>query len=163
MKIQTLNGSLRLMHHLEHNQSFPSPEELLPHLEAERLQHGLELEAVDEEVALGWRSEFLYRDRFNISAAYRDLIGDPAAHGHAPGGPAPPGGPFAVAWRNYLKSVFQKGFMYRVSCRPSVTFYVAENKTLAGKEDRTYAGEAMGRKLAIVFFEDAPCRYDEAR
>ena len=30
------------------------------------------------------------------------------------------------------------------------------NKTLAGKEDRTYEGEAMGRKLAIVFFEDAP-------
>ena len=34
--------------------------------------------------------------------------------------------------------------------------YIAENKTLAGKEDRTYEGEALGRKMAIVFFEDAP-------
>ena len=33
--------------------------------------------------------------------------------------------------------------------------YVAENKTLAGKEDRTYEGEAVGRKLAFVFFEPA--------
>ena len=60
-----------------------------------------------------------------------------------------------MAWRNYMKSVFQKGFMYRVSCNPSVVLYVAENKTLAGKEDRAYEGEAMGRKMALVFFEDA--------
>ena len=65
----------------------------------------------------------------------------------------PPCGPctprrsfFASAWRNYLKSVFQKGCMYRVSCKPSLVIYVAENKTLAGKEDRAYEGEAMGRK-----------------
>ena len=31
---------------------------------------------------------------------------------------------------------------------------MAENKTLPGREDRTYDGEAMGRKLAVVFFED---------
>ena len=53
-----------------------------------------------------------------------------------------------------MKSVFKKGFMYRLSCRASAVLYVAENKTLAGKEDRTYEREAMGRKLAIVFFED---------
>ena len=50
-----------------------------------------------------------------------------------------------------MKSVFQKGFMYRVSCNPSVVLYVAENKTLAGKEDRAYEGEAMGRNLVLVF------------
>ena len=43
--------------------------------------------------------------------------------------------------------------MYRLSCKPSVTLYIAENKTLAGKEDRTYEGEAIGRKMAVVFFE----------
>ena len=53
-----------------------------------------------------------------------------------------------------MKSVFQKGFMYRVSCNPSVVLYVAENKTLAGKEDRAYEGEAMGRNGPCVF-EDA--------
>ena len=98
------------------------------------------------------RSEFIYRDRFNLSAADRDLVADNAG---GPVVPAPQGGPFALAWRHYMKSVFQKGFMYRVSCSPSVVLYVAENKTLAGKEDRVYEGEAMGRKLALVFFEDA--------
>ena len=54
-----------------------------------------------------------------------------------------------------MKSVFQKGMMYTLSCSPSSILYVAENKTLAGKEDRTYEGEASGRRVAIVFFEDA--------
>ena len=54
-----------------------------------------------------------------------------------------------------MKSVFQKGFMYRLACKPSAILYIAENKTLAGKENRTYEEEAIGRKLSIVFFEDA--------
>lgn len=54
-----------------------------------------------------------------------------------------------------MKSVFKIGFMYKLSCSPSVYFYVAENKTLAGREERTYEGEALGRKLAIAFFEAA--------
>ena len=53
-----------------------------------------------------------------------------------------------------MRTVFQKGFMYRLSCKPSVILYIAENKVLAGREDRTYEGEALGRKMAIVFFED---------
>ena len=90
----------------------------------------------------------MYRDRFNLSAVDRDLVAGDAV---APVVPAPLGGPFALAWRSYMKSVFQKGFMYRVSCNPSVVLYVAENKTLAGKEDRAYEGEAMGRKMVLVF------------
>ena len=99
------------------------------------------------------RSEFLYRSRFNLAAADRDLVADDA--GGPAAAPLPMGGPFAVAWRNYMKSIFKKGFMYRLSCKPSVTLYIAENKTLAGKEDRMYEGEALGRKMAIVFFEEA--------
>ena len=52
-----------------------------------------------------------------------------------------------------MKSVFKKGFMYKLSGK---LFYIAENKTLAGKEDRQYEGEAVGRKMAIIFFETAP-------
>ena len=57
LKLQTLNASLRLMHYIEHNQVFPSHEDVLPNLEAERLEHRLALEnLVDaDEVALGWR------------------------------------------------------------------------------------------------------------
>ena len=94
----------------------------------------------------------LYRHRFNLAAVDRRLVADEVA---AIGGTNPVGGPFAVAWRNYMKSVLQKGHMYRISCRPSVILYIAENKTLAGKEDRTHEGEALGRKIAMVFFEEA--------
>ena len=96
------------------------------------------------------RSHLIYRARFNLAGNHGDLVdlvAPPAAH-------AAPGGPFALAWRAYLKSVFKRGFMYKLSCKPSVILYIAENKTLAGKEDRSYEGEALGRKMAIVFFEE---------
>ena len=55
-------------------------------------------------------SAFLYRERFNLAGAHRDLLDAPAALA----GPAAPalGGPFGVDWRNYMKYVFQNGFMY---------------------------------------------------
>ena len=52
-----------------------------------------------------------------------------------------------------MKSVFKKGYWYALGT--SLLFYVSENKSLAGKEDRNYDGEAFGRKLAVTFFERA--------
>ena len=95
---------------------------------------------------------FCIENASTLQEQRRDLLVD--AVPAAPAAPAGPGGPFAVAWRNYVRTVFQKGFMYRLSCKPSVILYIAENKVLAGREDRTYEGEALGRKMAIVFFED---------
>ena len=103
------------------------------------------------------RSEFLYRDRLGLSAEHAELLADDA--GGAPLGPPAPAmaaTAFEVAWRNYIKTVLKKGFMYKLSISPSSIFYISENKTLAGKEDRNYEGEAMGRKLAVVFFEHVP-------
>ena len=98
------------------------------------------------------KSELLFKDRFNLSTTDRYLVAEEVA---APGAPVPVGGPFAGAWRNYLQSVFKKGFVYKLSSNPSAVFYMSENKTLAGKYDRTYEGSTLGRKLAIVLFEDA--------
>ena len=61
--------------------------------------------------------------------------------------------PFALAWRNYIKSVLQKGFVYRISQAPESLIFVSENKTLGGREDRTHHGEASGRKLVVSFFK----------
>ena len=54
MKVQTLNASLRLVRYLKHNQTLPDSETLLEQLEVERRQHRMALEAVDEDVALGY-------------------------------------------------------------------------------------------------------------
>ena len=57
LKLMTLNASLRLQHYIENNQSLPSFEDLLPHLQAERANHRMSMEALaaDEDVALGSR------------------------------------------------------------------------------------------------------------
>ena len=62
---------------------------------------------------------------------------------------------FCWSLENYSKSVFKKGFVYKLSANPSAVCYIAENKTLAAKYYKTYEGEALGRKLAVVLFEDA--------
>ena len=100
------------------------------------------------------RSRQVFGARFNLASKDHSLIAD-VGPVEAPV-PVGPGGVFAAAWRNYVKSVFQKGHMYTLSCQPRTFLYVAENKTLAGREDRERAGEALGRKLAFVFFERAP-------
>ena len=46
--------------------------------------------------------------------------------------------------------------MFRLSVNLEVTIYISENKTLAGREDRGYEGEATGRKLVVSFFETLP-------
>ena len=56
-----------------------------------------------------------------MSAAEARLLGEPGAAAAAP--PVPPAGAgnaFEVAWSNYMKSVFKKGFMCRLSCSPSM-------------------------------------------
>ena len=53
--LQAMNGTLRLTHLLEHNQAFPSHEELLPHLHDERDQHNASLRALEDGIASGWR------------------------------------------------------------------------------------------------------------
>jgi hypothetical protein len=97
------------------------------------------------------RSEFIYRDRLGLSPEQHRLLKE--------AGNAPPvhlsAGSFASAWRNYIKTLFIRGYWYRLSCSPSAILYVSESKTLAGKEERNYEGEAFGRKLAVTFFEDA--------
>ena len=83
------------------------------------------------------RSRQIYCARFNLASADHAIIADvgPAV------APVVVGPVFASSFRNYIKSVFQKGYMYTLSCQPRTFFYVAENKTLAGREDRDRAGD----------------------
>ena len=102
LKLQSLNACLRLTHYLEHN-NFPDHEDLEEHLSAEALQHKLCLEALATagDIAIGWRSEFLYRERLGMSPQESQLIvADPRGHvaPHANAGRS-----FAEAWRNYIK------------------------------------------------------------
>ena len=72
LKLHTLNASLRLTHYSEHNQTFPAHEELLPHLQAEHLEHKLAYETLvsEDDVALGWR-RLQIRNETECNATYR--------------------------------------------------------------------------------------------
>ena len=102
-------------------------------------------------------SELINIIRLGLSPeAGRLLMADPRYH-VAPHAVA--GRPFAEAWRNYIKSVLQKGFMYKISQAPDSLIFVSENKTLAGREDRASDGEASGRKMVVAFCATAPCSH----
>ena len=64
--MHSLSACLRLTHYLENNQAFPSTEDLAPHLLAERLEHKVGLEAIEEEgeIALGCRCPALINQLF---------------------------------------------------------------------------------------------------
>ena len=94
------------------------------------------------------RSEFIWRDRLNLRAENHRLLAVPVGHAPASHG-------FEAAWRNYVKSLFCRGNIFKLSCNPDVLMYIGENRTLAGQEHREHEGEAMGRKLTIAFYEMA--------
>ena len=82
--------------------------------------------------ALWVRFEYIYRTRLGLSPDDCLILADE----QPPANPGSSGGTFAIAWRNYIKTILKRGFWYNFSCWPSVFFYVSENKTLAGKEDK---------------------------
>ena len=150
--MHSLNACLRLSHFHDHNH-WPLHADLEHHMHFEVQEHRQALEDLNEEdqIAPGWCSKVIYRNRLGLSPeAGRLLMADPRDH-VAPHAVA--GRPFAEAWRNYIKSMLQKGFMYRISQAPDSLIFVSENKTLAGREDRASHGEASGRKLVVVFFK----------
>ena len=98
------------------------------HFEAQEHRQALEDLNEEDQIAPGWRSEFIYRNRLGLSPeAGRLLMADPRDH------VAITGRSVAGAWRNYSKSIMQKGFMHRISQAPESCVCVSENKTLAGR------------------------------
>ena len=51
-----------------------------------------------------------------------------------------------------MRQVLQRGHWYFFQEKREALFYVLENKVLAGRAERA-AGEAVGRKLTVAFFE----------
>ena len=99
------------------------------------------------------RSELLFRDRFNLSAADRYLAVEEVV---ALGALVLVGGPFfCCSLEKLLEVSVQEGLHVQALLKPLCSLLYTETKALVGKEDRTQEGEALGRKLANVFFQDA--------
>lgn len=147
-----LNAFLRCTSYLEKNGGeFPPDDALHEHLESSRAQLRWEyLEATGaEDFASGWRQEMVWAERFNLRSSDHQLLEGAAA---APAPPEPQDQSFAARWRNYIRNILRRGSWFSFSSCPSVFFYVSENKIVAGRRSRM-EGEALGRNLAVVFFE----------
>ena len=77
--MHSLNASLRLTHFQDHNH-WPLHEDLEDHLHFEAQEHRQALQDLDveDDIAPGWRNEFIYRNRLGLSPeAGRLLMADP--------------------------------------------------------------------------------------
>ena len=70
-----MNAAVRLTHYLERNR-FPNSDDLKEHLEHAARDHTQALENLgdEDEVARGWRSEFIFRGRLGLSPDMHGLI-----------------------------------------------------------------------------------------
>lgn len=139
-----------MTHHMDgHEGTLPSDEALEPHLQAASQSLKWAMQDLEkEDIAKGWRTQMLFRERFNLGAEDFNLL----VQKHS----APTENlrdPYAATWRTYCRSVLVRGYFFKVG--PSVIFYINENKILAGG-DRKGEGEAVGRNLVLTFFEDLP-------
>lgn len=149
------NKKKQATHYMDgHSGTLPSDEALEPHLKgaSQTLQWAMQDLEEKEDIAKGWRTQILFRDRFNLGPEDFNLVVQ-RQHGalveHLRD-------PYASTWRAYCRSVLVRGAFFKVvSSSSSVTFYVNENKVLAGGERRG-KGDAVGRNLVLTFFEDIP-------
>ena len=147
IKMKQLNAQLLVRAWLQHHHDLPSHDELGPHINdvQEDARRRYAIVAAGGAVAAGHRAEHLYLERFNLTAADVVLLG---ARRHARGTETTA----TSAYRNYLMRVFSPGSFYSVvGLRPSLWFFVMQNKVLAGR-DQEWA-DAMGRPLSVVYFE----------
>ena len=103
----------------------------------------------DDAIAPGLRHDSLYWDRLNLSVSDAALLAADARDVATPSART-----FEVAWSNYVRWTFQKGQFYAFdTLRPGMFLYIAENKSLPGREGRA-EGDAIGRPLTAAWFEE---------
>ena len=100
------------------------------------------------------KSEWAYRERLGLGPDDHHLVAD--VEPIAVRAPRVLGsGPFVSAWRNYLKTLLKPTCFYAFEAKPDILFYVIENKTLAGREDRS---EEATKKLQGARWPSASSR-----
>ena len=156
MKLKTLNALLKLTVCVETFGNLPDAAGLAEHLEiARQVQRSQMAEVLRGGViASGLRKDWIYRDRFNLCAADIDVI--KASIGKRQDYTKTP----QTAWGMYLRFLFKPNSFYSFdNLNPNIYFYVAELKSLPGREFRTNE-DAFGRSLVIAWFEKVDADMD---
>ena len=149
MKLKTLNAWLKLGQYLRSHAHLPPSEILAPYIASIRQGERIALAGLRGEstVAAGQHADAIYWERLNLSVADSVLL---AADAREIAGPPRS---YEVEWGIYLRWTFVKNRFYSFEgLRSELYLYVAENKSLPGRESRA-EGEALGRPLAVAWFE----------
>ena len=155
IKFNLLNALLKLFDYLDFYGELPPFERVYETLALERQLLYDRLRNLDGAAHQGLRNDQINLMRFNLSPAEVNLIRD---RRHArPAEQATP----ATAWGNYVKALFKPHLIYEFSELGHNRFlYVAENKSLPNREQRT-PGEAIGRDLVVLWFCQAEEQPDD--
>ncbi len=150
MKLKSLNAWLKLSAYLRGHGPLPPTEELTGYVTDFRagLRAAVAGANAADGIAPGLRADSMFWRRLNLTAAEAALLRVDARDAAEPARRT-----FEVAWANYLRWTFARGKFYSFpSLRPSQYLYVAENKSLAGREARA-EDDAWGRSLSVAWFE----------
>ena len=146
-----MNAWLKLSNWILVNGDLPPFSEMRTHLaHVERTFQAEYRALVDGDViAPGLRSDAMYWDRLNLSAADVELLRAPADGNRAERTS------YEIVWANYVRWTFAKGFFYSFpTLKGGLFLRVLDNKSLPGREQRA-EGDTLGRTLAVTWYERA--------
>ena len=143
-----LSALLKLGYAEREGGGMPAMEDLLPHYQERRYFYWKEYGQMKVAgVAPKLRKKAMQLERFNIHPNDAALLRGPAAPAAAQDATA------NARWGNYCKWILVPKMFYRFESLKELFFYVAENKTLAGRVGHRDDDDAVGRSLSIVWFE----------
>ena len=143
-----INAILKISARMLHYGSLPPDDRLHRHILDVRANMNLDLKLMDPNVARGMRTDWLSRERLNLSHNDIDLLrselGKSTKHKNSSWSQDR-----SIYMRSVLKSLRRYSFFDVV---PQTWFLVLENRTFAGRL-APLQGEAEGRDIAVAWFE----------
>jgi hypothetical protein len=146
IKFKTLNALLKLFDYHQAMGTLPDADDVLPHLLDVSAAHRAELAGTAAGMSLGSRSDYIYRERFNLRACDVDIVKEVALALKPADAQTP-----VVAWGFYVRFLFQPQRVYQFrNLTDDLYLYIAANKSFAGR-DAPATDHAVGRPLSVCW------------
>ncbi len=153
LTLKMLNSFCRLRNYVRSFGALPDYEDLRDHFDTLESYYNMLYQGIREggEVSSRAVTDYPYRERFNVRGADLKLIAvDDSSSDDEPHNDIKD---VDVAWGNYVRFLFAAHNIYCLTAiRPNTLIYIAENKSVAYREERR-EGESIGRAISIIWLE----------
>ena len=150
-----LNAMLRLRNYVTTFGSIPQFDDLSNHVTTLESYYAMLYQSIatDNLIAPPARRQHMFAERFNLRSADLELVR--AIASDSDDDDATDVRSVDVAWGNYVRFLFAPHNVYCLTAlNASMYFYVAENKSVAGR-DAPKQGDALGRAISVIWLEKA--------